>query len=579
MQNDNPPMELDSRHMSETKQTPETETRQSAGSSRITKAVIVLLLAVCYIKILLVYTEVFDSGLGDGSVRIVISNKLSQEPGAYYSRGFFTSYWSYGPFITQGVFLKLFRFLGVADGLSIVKFFLMQASVLFTLGVFFMYRALSRFQDEWAGLFAVFALLGNEINNLMSLSSNAETYAFFYLSLAIWLLAGRSSRLVNVVLAGLALMMAQLCRGEIALLTLLFASFLFFNRKFFSAIVLFALGNAAIIAKPFVLRTLGITDAISSFNIKQMYVPYENWTELLMTIVSSGVEISKSPDVVILAIGVLGSLFMIFSKGLRIVPLTIFGYLAIFVAMWLFIVQTRFGARFFYLELILLNCAAGISCSMFIAFFRDRKSRVFTVRIATALLVLFGGYNLFLFSRVHARESHSHLSTYIALPDEISAARRWLNAHIDDDDTLQLDYLRGWDQYLHAQTERATFIRGTLQYASSPPIRSKYDWSLVNDQPGIAKTVRAHLHILEYHPKYLVLAGEKLILSKEHKFYATHKRRSYLRPYMTDIDAEGLRLFQSDYVEHKPIKLKEVYRNSHIEIVEVIYSEPAGPIE
>lgn len=557
-------------------ETPPVPPRRIWGMMPTTFAVVLLLFVVGYIKLLLIYTDVFDTGLGDGSSRIIISTELSLDENGYFTKRFWTNYWSYGPFMTQGVFLKLFRAAGVAEHINHVKFILGQASVLFLIGVYFTYRAMSRLLDRRSGLYAVLALLAIEIINLMSLSSNAETYAFFYTAMGMWILSFRPGNAFIAILAGVPLMMAQLCRSEVAIITLIVAGILLINRKYLSSLFLVLVGDSMVYVKPIAMRLLEI-EGTSVFNMKQQYRAYDEWSGPLETIVNATRDIAKTPDALLLSVGLLGSLFLILNKRLRYVPLVVVGYPILMAAMWTVFIQTRFADRFWYMELVILCVAAGIVMGRFTGFLQERWPGRWTRIVSGAALALFALVSLVSFSRVHAKEHHSHLATYIAIPDEVQAARRWLRANIRGKESLQFDYLRGWDQYLHAQTDSAAFRRTSLGYANGVSPRSKFDWASLNGDLALQKTVRAHLHILDYRPRFLVLAGEKLIHPEDFEFYAKHKRWSYLRPYMTESDENGIRYFQSAYVEHTPIPLKMVYRNSHIEVFEASYPEPLRP--
>jgi hypothetical protein len=535
--------------------------------------VLILLLAVCYLKIVLILTGVFDSGLGDGSSRIVIANRMAQTPGSWFSRDFWTGVWQFGPFISQGIFIRIFQWIGLAPHMDVVKFCLIQASILFCLGAWFLYLAAERLAGPLAGALVVLGLLGNEYVQLMSLSANAETYAFFYASIGIWLLTGQPLTRRAAAAAGVALLAAQLCRSEVAILSAMIGVALFFGRRFAHAFIFVGFAEAFVYIRPILVRIMG-WQAVGWRDLAgKVYRSPESLADLMAVVLRAIVELLSSSYAPFLYVGLFGWVFVLRNRRLRapalIAPLYPFCLIGALIVMSL----TTWAPRYFYLAMVLLIFSAGILIARLVDTLRESpapaRRRLAAVLIAAAVILHAG-----LFTKIHLRHHDSSLSRYIRMPIGVGHARDWLDARVTPDDGILFDYLQSWDQYLHAQTERMDRPRPAMDYSSHPPLKPVPATVPPDADRATRTTVKFHSFIAQYRPRYFVLAGPRLLPRDDAQFRALHKRASYVRPYMTPADRPRTWIYRTPFIDDAPeLRLTLEFGN---EDVEIYSAEPIG---
>ena len=537
----------------------------------MTRLVVVLLAGSLAAKVYLVVSGQWDVGPGDSAQRIRLALHASLHDRLFTTK-FFTDIWPHLPEIMQGGMLNVLRATPFAEQVDYVKACLILPATLFTLGCYFVFLSVRRLSNAAGGAFAVLALLGNELMNLGSVSGYVNGYAFFFVAAGSWaLLAGHASYRW-VFIAALLMQAAALCRTDAVVLSAIYTCVLFYRKPRLRAVLFGGVSSLFFFIKPFVLITLGRKAAIfgsthSSYNFEtDRSVLFNMLMDVLRNIVSSW-------DGVMLAYGLLGVVVLAFNRKARLLPL-VFGIFStiVFVVCVTGIVST-YQPRYFYIPIVLLYMAAGALHGMFL----DRVWKIPSIRLryvsATLLVAVFILFNAVqIFQLPNRRIEPQYTTMRLAKPEGVRQTYAWLSSQLVEEDALHFDYLNNWDQYLHAKTDALNRDRQSFCYGGSPPKRYKGEVPDWKGDAALQMTFRAHVHIVGYEPRYYVgLSETEYARIENRQWVAKHKRSSYIRPYLKEVESSGVFAFNSEFFEHIPIYFCPVHETSYLEVYEILY--------
>jgi hypothetical protein len=233
--------------------------------------------------------------------------------------------------------------------------------------------------------------------------------------------------------------------------------------------------------------------------------------------------------------------------------------------------------RYFFISVLLFSWIIGIGLSALIDFLVQLRLplRIPYRGIVTITMVTLIGLLAFNLKAVALQE-------YRKVPQSVVEIRDWLNEHLTGEGHVFFDYLGGWDQYLHAYTDRVGLMRDSYSYSYFPPLRNLQPTS----DKKIQLTMNGHVYIMEYEPKYIVLRGEKkykhiyesaIRQYPDGNFYGTrHIRPSYVQPYLKSCSGNDRNclILESEYMD-SPVKMWRVYSNGDYEVFQPVYEGSA----
>ncbi len=539
----------------------------------MTKATRICLLVISLatlIKCLLIHVGVIDCGFGDGSTRIIMANRMALTEGSYVNHNFWTAVWPYGPFIIQGSVIRFLNLIGVADQFHLVKVCLTLTSLLFGASLIFIYSAVSALTNRVSGNLVVFGMLGCEIINLFSVSANAETYALFFGSIGFWIMVKISDRPLSSISAASFFLLAQLCRTEFAIVTLLVTCTLIIHRKWQQGLILFGIGNSFLYLRVLVAHFLGLS-VNSPSTWTSIYGEPDYFFEPLMKVFSAFLSLLNSSDLWVVLWGLVGFLICFRFKQFRPLCYVALGYPSLLVTYHVLFVRTSWSPRYFYFDLIMFILMGGIGLGKLYQSWNDsrfplKRAILGTLSVGVVLLSTLGFY------RVHSNQSKVPFAKYVRIPSGVKEASQWINARLQPEDCISFDSMRGWEQYLHAHTSSMSFLRGSWDYANSIIPDRPIDYGDEEPSKGVQVTANSHAHIASNHPRYIVLSGPRLAYPKGHKSYGKHRRNSYVREYCKKLKNErNSFVFITPYIDHLPVLFREVYANEYIIVFRALY--------
>jgi len=160
-------------------------------------------------------------------------------------------------------------------------------------------------------------------------------------------------------------------------------------------------------------------------------------------------------------------------------------------------------------------------------------------------------------------------------PHALTEAIDWFNQNTNEEDIINFDFLNWWEQpfLLYTAVNPGNHL---LSFASTigPSGKTALPDSLLNSGPvnsKMFKTAKCHLHLKDYHPKYLVMASDVFYTETIEKalFNASYRRRSDFRDYMLKSDYQLV--LNSPFLTDLRLNLDKVFENKMISIYKISY--------
>ena len=542
----------------------------------VTRLVLVLLAGSLAAKIYLVVSGQWDVGPGDSAQRIRLALHASLHDRLFTTK-FFTDVWPHLPEIMQGGMLNFLRATPFGEHVDYVKACLILSATLFTLGCYFVFLSIRRLSNATGGAFAVLALLGNELMNLGSVSGYVNGYAFFFVAAGSWVLLMGHARYRWVFVAALLMQAAALCRTDAVVLSAIYTCVLFYRKPRLRAVLFGSVAGLFFFVKPFALMALGRKATIfgstqSAYNFEtDRSVLFDMLVEMWRTVLSSS-------DGVMLAYGLLGVVALAFSRKARLLPLVFSIFSTIVFVVCVTGIVSAYQPRYFYIPIVLLYMAAGALHGRVFEFawkIPSIRLRYVSSALLVAVFIVFNAIQIFQLS--DRRIAPQYTTMRLAEPEGVRETYEWLSTQLVKEDTLHFDYLNNWGQYLHAKTDALNLDRHSFNYSGSPPMRYKGEIPDLKDDNALKTTFRAHTHIVGYEPRYYVGLSETEYARIENvQWVAKHKRSSYIRPYLEEVESSGVYAFNSEFFDHIPIYFRPVHETSYLEVYEILY-DPRDP--
>jgi hypothetical protein len=472
-------------------------------------------------------------GPGDASQRLLMAHGYSQAGGSYLTGTFWWQVWPPGPFIILGLVYQLQDLIGLTS-ISYVTVSLIVSGLIFSICTYFVYLLVQKFAGAKAGLFAAVIYSGLVTFHRISSTGLAETYALPFVIFGFLYYAKYLRGESGIWASAIFLALGTLCRSEVILLFPAFFLHLLWSKQIARA---FQWGMTA--SSYTILKTVVVSiffpekkqyfNAHKSDHVWMEKSFWDSWDRFLPAFKNGFI---ADFGYFLVFFGLLALFFLIYKRKNAFIAICFLIYTTLLLLV-LFLGFVPMIDRYFFISVLLFSWIIGIGLSALIDFLVQLRLplRIPYRGIVTITMVTLIGLLAFNLKAVALQE-------YRKVPQSVVEIRDWLNEHLTGEGHVFFDYLGGWDQYLHAYTDRVGLMRDSYSYSYFPPLRNLQPTS----DKKIQLTMNGHVYIMEYEPKYIVLRGEKkykhiyesaIRQYPDGNFYGTrHIRPSYVQPYL-----------------------------------------------
>ncbi len=535
-------------------------------------ATLAFIVATFVVKAYLVFSGTILSSSGDDSNRIYQAIRWSLDPSITFSSKFFTDIWPHGQKIVMGVPLMFFRMIGLEQSINPVKVCLLETALVYSVCAYLVFSIVSRLIDPRSGFFAVTGLFAMEIQNRLALSGMAETYCLLLILIAVYcLLEWKDGNLRSkwFALATLFSLLSTLFRGDMIFFIGIFGFVILCQRRILPALIYWGVSYSFFVGKK-AYQLLLSHDGISYLNADEFYDFGDG------SLGQRSIELAQfcydafiySPALVVYLAGFIGLVLLLFRPKTRIIPWVFVLYTAPFIAAML-AGRMYFQERMLFFSYVLIAMGAGYAVSVTVMALKERNR----VTISQATAFLYFAFCLLPFV-------HSHWEMAHRTPKGVRLAVDWLRENRKPGEIVHYDFLEFWEHVLLVNSCSLGNLPPDYTYSNVPGSKISAQTAIDSvaspipkDRMDLQTTLRAHLHLTEYRPKYIFLAGPELwkeLRAVEH-WHGKHLRSSYLRPYLSETRRERVWEFQSDLLNHPPFKLERIYSNDEVEIYESVF--------
>ncbi len=529
-------------------------------------AIAAALLAFAEIKIDSIASGAIQPTRSDDSGRAQWAHNVAIDPSIPLSTAFFTNVWPFGPPIIQAAFLRAVYGLGLDAGLHYTQWLLILTCAVYTLAAA-IYCALAwRLAGPLAGVVMALVAVGTVVPTQLSTSAFAEPYAMLFVALGAWCFVSCEEDGRGAALSGFWLLLAQLCRSDAILIAAVLGLRLLLQRRWRDAGVFLAISMSFFVAKQIVVLATGYR-GMTYANLNEFYRIRERaLSQRIASVwnihVVRGWLIASEPTFTGLAI--LGLPLALWDRRAR--SLTWAGLLCVLGLLAMMVLgMITFGPRYAVLGRTLLLLGATVAVTGLVARLAQRStvSALLSAAVVVSVLGTAAWGNAQYVQRRAERQT----------PAAIVEAAQWLRAHSQPDDPLFFDFTLAWSSYFLNQTNDFGAVRPSFARSFLQPNRTGFRVPQSDDR-GERKTIAAHMHIQQYQPRYLVLAGPQLLRKVLAIDTEAHLRKglvhSFVRPYLRREEGTSNLIFEPIYRETDAVLvLRPRFRNPMIEIYEL----------